>query len=145
MQKSSETSAGGVVFRRTPTGVEVVVGEQRDRLSGARTLRLPKGKLDRGETFEQAALREVEEETGFAARIVAPLGRVAYSYREGDTVVAKTVHFFLMEWQPGEAQASDGELERVAWAPLEQARRSLSYETERAVLERALEVLSAHG
>jgi 8-oxo-dGTP pyrophosphatase MutT (NUDIX family) len=137
MRKRSETAAGGVVFRRGPGGPEVVVGEQRDRVSRERTRRLPKGKLDAGETLEQAALREVREETGLAARIVAPLGSVAYVYRDERGEVAKTVHFFLMEWQPGAAAATDGELERIAWLSPEHARKTLSYETERGVVERA--------
>ena len=56
-----------------------MVGEQTDRLTGARTHRLPKGKIDRRETLEQAALREVLEETGLSARIVSPLGSVVSS------------------------------------------------------------------
>ena len=56
--------------------------------------------------------------------------------------MAKTVHFFLMEWEPGAAETPDGELERIAWLPLEEARRSLTYDTERAMLERAIEQLA---
>jgi 8-oxo-dGTP pyrophosphatase MutT (NUDIX family) len=145
MRKRSETAAGGVVFRRGPQGPEVVVGEQRDRVTRAPMRRLPKGKLDPGETPEQAALREVREETGLAARIVAPLGHVEYTYRDADGAVAKLVHFFLMEWQPGAAAATDGELERIAWLSPEQARAALSYETERAVLERAMRRLAQPG
>jgi hypothetical protein len=51
--------------------------------------------------------------------------------------VAKAVHFFLMEWQPGAAAPTDGELERIAWLSPEQACATLTYETEREVLERA--------
>ena len=141
MQKLTEIAAGGVLFRRGRTGLEVVVGEQRDRLTGARTLRLPKGKTRRRETLEQAALREVREETGLAGRIVAPLGRVDYTYGEAGSAIAKTVHFFLMEWESGVAEAPDGELERIAWVPLQEACRSLTYDTERAMLERAVEHL----
>jgi 8-oxo-dGTP pyrophosphatase MutT (NUDIX family) len=137
MQKLAETAAGGVLFRRGPRGPEVVVGEQRDRLTGARTLRLPKGKPARRETLEQTALREVREETGLAGRIVAPLGSVDYTYGDARSRVAKTVHFFLMEWDPGAAQTPDGELEAVAWLPLEEARQRLTYDTERGMLERA--------
>jgi 8-oxo-dGTP diphosphatase len=142
MRKRSETAAGGVVFRRGPQGPEVVVGEQRDRVTRARTQRLPKGKVDPEETLEQAALREVLEETGFAARIVAPLGCVDYTYRDAGGEVAKAVHFFLMEWQPGPAAPTDGELERIAWLSPDEARATLTYETERKVLERAIRQLA---
>jgi 8-oxo-dGTP pyrophosphatase MutT (NUDIX family) len=142
MQKTTETAAGGVLFRRGRNGPEVVVGEQRDRLTGARTLRLPKGKLERRESLEQAALREVREETGLAGRIVAALGCVDYTYSDAGSVVAKTVHFFLMEWEPGAVETPDGELARIAWLPIEEARRDLTYATERAMLERAVEQLA---
>ena len=143
MQKSTEIAAGGVLFRRGPGGPEVVVGEQRDRLTGARTLRLPKGKTQRRETLEQAALREVREETGLAGRIVAPLGRVDYTYADARSPVSKTVHFFLMEWEAGVAETPDGELEGIAWLPIDEARRRLTYDTERAMLARAVEQLAA--
>ena len=142
MQKHSETAAGGVLFRQGPRGPEVVVGAQRDRLTGARTLRLPKGKLQRGETLEQAALREVREETGLAGRIVAALGHVEYTYAGARSPVAKTVHFFLMEWEAAAAAAPDGELENLSWLPLDEARRRLTYDTERAMLERARDELA---
>ena len=145
MQKLTETAAGGVLYRRGPTGVEVLVGEQTDRLTGARTHRLPKGKIGRRETLERAALREVLEETGFSARIVAPLGCVEYTYRQAGASVEKAVHFYLMELQPGAAAPPDGELERIAWLPLQEASRILTYEPERRVVERATQQLAPGG
>jgi 8-oxo-dGTP diphosphatase len=145
MQKLTETAAGGVLYRRGPMGVEIVVGEQTDRLTGARTHRLPKGKIGKRETLEQAALREVLEETGFAARIVSSLGHVEYSYREGGAAVDKAVHFYLMELAPGPAASPDGELEKVAWLPLEQACRLLTFEPERRIVERASQELAPGG
>jgi 8-oxo-dGTP pyrophosphatase MutT (NUDIX family) len=133
----SETSAGGVVYRRIGESVEVALGEQRDRLTGEWKTRLPKGGVEPGETPEQAALREVEEETGFVARLTAPLGSVAYSYREGGETVAKRVSFFLMELASGEAGPGDGELERVYWCPIAEAAERLSFDTERDVVGRA--------
>jgi 8-oxo-dGTP pyrophosphatase MutT (NUDIX family) len=145
MQKLTETAAGGVLYRRGPTGVEILVGEQTDRLTGARTHRLPKGKIGKRETLEQAALREVLEETGFSARIVSSLGHVEYSYRERGVSVDKGVHFYLMELQPGAAAAADGELEKIAWLPLEEACRILTFEPERRMVERATQELAPAG
>jgi len=122
-------SAGGVVFRRVGEPVEVARGEQRDRLTGERNTRLPKGKLAPGETPEQAAVREVREETGLSARLTAPLGSVAYTYREGDARVQKRVHFFLMELAEDDPREPDGELERVYWCPITRAAERLSFET----------------
>jgi 8-oxo-dGTP pyrophosphatase MutT (NUDIX family) len=145
MRKLSEIAAGGVLYRRGPTGVEVVVGEQTDRLTGARTHRLPKGKIGERETLEEAALREVREETGFSARIVSPLGHVEYTYRERGASVEKGVHFFLMELEPGAAATPDGELEKIAWLPLEEACRILTFEPERRIVERATQELAPGG
>jgi 8-oxo-dGTP pyrophosphatase MutT (NUDIX family) len=142
MERITETAAGGVLYRRGPAGLEMVVGEQTDRLTGAHTHRLPKGKIGRRETLQQAALREVLEETGLAARIVAPLGRVEYTYLDSGVDVAKVVHFFLMEWVPGDAATPDGELERIVWLPLEEARGVLTYEREREVVDRAIAELA---
>ena len=95
MQKLTETAAGGVLYRRGPTGVEIVVGEQTDRLTGARTHRLPKGKIGRRETLEQAALREVREETGLsgADRGLARTRRVHVPRRRRRRW-RRRVHFF---------------------------------------------------
>ena len=138
----SETSAGGVVYRQGAAGIEVAVGEQRDRLSGADHVRLPKGRLDPGETHAEAALREVAEETGLHAQIVAPLERVAYVYRDAEGDVDKTVDFFLMELASEAVGPTDGELARVAWLPIEEAERTLSYDTERRVVTRARQELA---
>jgi 8-oxo-dGTP pyrophosphatase MutT (NUDIX family) len=132
-----ETSAGGVVFRRSQGSIQVALGEQRDRLTGDRNTRLPKGKPDPGETLEETALREVLEETGLLARVTAPLGSVSYHYGEGTAKVAKRVHFFLMELVSDQARSRDGELDRVYWCPIQDAAGRLSFATERDVMERA--------
>lgn len=133
------------MVRRASSGVEVVLGEQLDRLTGSRNTRLPKGRLDAGETPEQAALREVREETGLRAAITAPLGSVSYSYEEGAQRVAKRVHFFLMEPSASAPEPSDGELERILWCPLPEAAERLTYASEREVVVRARALLEAAG
>jgi len=130
------------VYREGATGIEVALGEQCDRLTAARNVRLPKGRPDPGESLEETALREVAEETGLAARIVAPLGSVAYVYADARGEVDKTVHFFLMELASTEVGPIDGELERVAWVALDDAERRLTFETERRVMARARQELA---
>ena len=140
-----EVSAGGVVVRQGREGLEVALAEQDDRNTRERTVRLPKGHVDPGETPGEAALREVEEEVGLTARIVAPLGEVTYSYFEEsrEVTVSKEVHFFLMSWQSGHGHAADGEMARVFWAPLAAAPDQLSFETERDVVGRARTLLES--
>jgi 8-oxo-dGTP pyrophosphatase MutT (NUDIX family) len=143
MGQRSETSAGGVVYRRGAQGVEVVVGAQRDRLTGARTLRLPKGKGEPGESLEQTATREVAEEIGVAARVVAPLGESHYAYRESRDRVSKRVVFFLMEHVSGEPHARDREMQEARWCPIDEAAASLTWDNEREAVERARALLAA--
>ncbi len=146
MVPKRETAAGGVVFRRLGEDgdgpIEVALGEQRDRISGAQNIRLPKGKLDGAETPEQAALREVREETGLAGRVVEPLGSVAYTYTTSrGEAVPKEVYFFLMELADSNAGKPDGEFGRVFWCPIEEASGRLSFKNERDVLARARRAL----
>jgi 8-oxo-dGTP pyrophosphatase MutT (NUDIX family) len=140
-----EVAAGGVVYRRTPVGVQVIVAEQRDRIRGRLMLRLPKGKLEPGESCEEAALREVTEETGVTGRIAGPLDEVDYVYREPrGGAVSKHVRFYLIEYRSGEPSPLDGEMERVFWCGLSEACQRLSFATERRVMERARAELESH-
>ena len=129
------------MVRHSGGSVHVLLGEQRDRLSGAHNTRLPKGIVEPDETPERAALREVEEETGLAGRVVTALGTVDYSFREQGVEVAKQVHFFLMELADAEPGPRDGELARVYWCPIEVAAERLSFETERRMVRLARERL----
>jgi 8-oxo-dGTP pyrophosphatase MutT (NUDIX family) len=124
-----EFSAGGVVTRAD----EVLLVWARD-LKGRSVVTLPKGLIKRGETGEEAALREVREETGFRCRIVNELPKSEYFYRRGDKLVRKTVRWFLME--PVEKEGEhDHEIDEVRWAPVEEAIDALSYDSDRKLVE----------
>jgi 8-oxo-dGTP pyrophosphatase MutT (NUDIX family) len=138
MPAAQEVSYGGVVVR----GDDVMVIVPRGR---RRVLSLPKGGRNPGETPEQAAAREVREETGITARVREPLGQVDYVYRRGGSQIAKTVHFYLCEFEAGDTADHDHEVDDARWMPLAQARRRLSYPGERAMIERALSILAANG
>jgi len=138
MKSRKEISAGGVVYRRGVSGVEVVIA----KAGGYHRWVLPKGLVRRDESYEETALRETEEETGVQARVVAPLGEPErYIYTARGVRVFKEVHYFLMEYVAGEAVPRDGEMEAVEWAPLAEALARLDYEGARAVLRRAAEAL----
>ncbi len=125
-------AAGGVVIREGERGQEVV-------LAGREGLWvLPKGTPDRDERIEETATREVREETGLDVRIVRPLGTIEYWFALPRRRVHKTVHFFLMEALSGDVSRHDHEYEEVRWVPVEEARRLLTFETYREMLERAL-------
>jgi 8-oxo-dGTP pyrophosphatase MutT (NUDIX family) len=103
---------------------------------------LPKGAVTEGETSEAAALREVLEETGLAARIVKRLDTIEYSFRAGDTVIKKSVEFYLMEYVSGELEPQLSEVDDVQWVELSESLQRASFESERRLLEIALQEFS---
>ena len=125
-----EFSAGGVVLR---DGGEVAVVTPRRGV-----LALPKGHPDGEETLEEAATREVREETGLVARPVERLGEVRYWYTFRGDRVLKSVTFFLFDYVSGSVEDHDDEVEAAEWIPLEKAPELLSYKGEREMAEKAL-------
>jgi 8-oxo-dGTP diphosphatase len=91
---------------------------------------LPKGKLDPGETFEQAALREVREETGLECRIVEELGSTSYTDSKGRP---KVVRYFRMEVEGGAFTVND-EVDELRWLSPDEARAALTYERDRDLI-----------
>ena len=147
METHEMIAAGGVVYRRTASGIEYLVGEQIDWRTRDRNVRLPKGHVDPGEALEQAALREVAEETGRSARIEAHLGEHRYSFvapprraRPGGRI-EKIVVFFLMEDLGPSPDPRDDEMERLLWLDADTACARLSFENEQAMIRRAQEQL----
>ncbi len=128
-------SAGGVLVREDQVAVIVPV---RRAAGGKKVLALPKGHVDPGETPEQAAVREVREETGMTGQLVSQLGEVRYWYQRGGRKIPKLVTFFLLEYRAGSHADHDSEVEEVRWLPLEDAASELSYKGEREMVERAL-------
>ena len=94
----------------------------------------PKGKLDPGETIEEAALREVKEETGLTCRIIRKLAASRYRTRLNGKLHWKVVHLFLMERTGGRIRVPKHEVDRAAWLDLDEAMRLLSYEQDRKLL-----------
>ncbi len=139
-RKGRQISAGGVLYRIGETGPEVALISVQE----GRVWALPKGIVEKGEKPEQAALREVGEETGMEGVVVAPLGYVKYFYysHDDDTRYFKLVHFFLMRYLAGKPEDHDWEVEAVEWFPLPEAIKLASYKTERETLEKAAALLA---
>ena len=102
---------------------------------------LPKGAVAPGETSEQAALREVLEETGLEAQIVKPLDTIEYFFRASDTLIRKRVDFYLMLHTGGELKPQLTEVDDVEWVELSEAIRRASFASEKKLLESALQEL----
>lgn len=139
---ADETSAGGLVVRTANGSAAAALIGRLDR-RGRLRWSLPKGHIEAGETTEQAAVREVEEETGIAGRITASLGSVDYTFVAAGRLVHKRVHHFLLEAVDGELSDSDVEVTEVAWVPLSDLDARLAYAGERRLARRAVELLAA--
>lgn len=131
-----ETSAGGLVVRREGDADMVALIARYDRRRRL-VWSLPKGHVEAGETVEQAALREVWEETGITAQIVAPLGVIDFWFAVEDRRIHKTVHHFLMRYESGEINDDDAEVVEVAWFPMDDVPAKLAYRDERRLVAKA--------
>ena len=129
-EKPDIAAGGGVVVRRDDDGTRVAVIHRPKYMDWS----LPKGKLEKDESFEQAALREVEEETGFRCQVVSELPSVSYRDRKART---KLVRYWLMEPIEGEFKPH-GEVDELRWVTRREARGLLSYEHDRELVGRAL-------
>jgi 8-oxo-dGTP pyrophosphatase MutT (NUDIX family) len=130
----NEHSSGGAVimFREGKPFVALIATRGKKRWG------LPKGAVSEGETSEQAALREVNEETGLEATIVKPLDTIEYFFRASGTLIRKRVDFYLMTFTGGELRPQLSEVDDVEWVPLSEAIHRASFESERKLLEMAL-------
>ena len=108
------------------------------RVKKGTVLALPKGHLEKGESSEQAATREVREETGLTATPIEKLGDVKYWYvRDGERVM-KQVSFFLFRYHSGSVRDHDHEVDSAEWVRLDQAPSLLAYKGEREMAAAAL-------
>jgi 8-oxo-dGTP pyrophosphatase MutT (NUDIX family) len=101
---------------------------------------LPKGHLENGETPEQAAVREIEEETGIRGRVLLPLGTIDYWFSADGRRVHKSVHHYLLEALGGTLSIEgdpDQEAIEVAWVPLDELGRLLAFPNERRIAREA--------
>ena len=133
-------SSGGVVYRWVDGQLEVVLCGRDDPVRWS----LPKGTPDAGETLEETALREVQEETGLEPVIEDRIRSIDYWFSDKDNEVRyhKTVHFYLMNHVGGDVSLHDPEFDVVQWFAYEQAVASLAYPNEAEVLRQAYSLIS---
>lgn len=134
LRRVEETSAGGLVLdSRSHLANAALIG-RRDR-RGRMLWSLPKGHVEGGETNEQAAVREVAEETGVVGQIIGTLGTIDFWFVAGRSRVHKTVHHYLLLRTAGELSDADIEVAEVAWVPLPEVSGRLAYADERRLLD----------
>jgi ADP-ribose pyrophosphatase YjhB (NUDIX family) len=142
LRRVEETSAGGLVVDRHDDGVPRAALIGRTDRRGRLLWSLPKGHVEAGETAEDAAVREVAEETGITGRVVAPLGTIDFWFVADGRRIHKTVHHFLLVALDGELSADDVEVQEVAWVPLDELAGRLAYADERRLVEQVPQLLA---
>ena len=140
-----QISAGGVAFRWRDSKPEIAIVCVKPK----QRWQLPKGIVDPGESPEVTAVREVKEEAGVETDRLALIETIEYWYRSvrnGRPVrYHKFVHFYLLEYRSGNVSEHDHEVEESRWVSFDEALAMLAFEGERAVVEKAREMIKARG
>ncbi|HZW83026.1 MAG TPA: NUDIX domain-containing protein [Candidatus Deferrimicrobium sp.] len=132
-----EHAAGGVVFRKTPVGIDLLMIT--DRFG---KLTLPKGKLEPGEGSREAALREIQEETGINGTILKEILLVKYIYEAPQRgTIDKQVDYYLIQAVTEEITPQIEEISSAQWMPMDQAINECGYANNLEVLVKAVELL----
>jgi 8-oxo-dGTP pyrophosphatase MutT (NUDIX family) len=134
-----EFSAGGVIYRIRRGRAEVCLISTQ----GGTAWQLPKGLIEHREPPEEAAQREVQEETGLRGKLLRPLDKIEYWYAWEGTRIHKFVSFYLFRYTGGSTRDHDEEVDEARWFPMAEAERALSFEGERRVLALARERIQA--
>lgn len=133
MPHELETCAGGVVFKEG----KIVVLKRKNGV-----WLMPKGHVDPGETLEQAAVREVKEETGLTVRLGPKLGETAYSHSEDGRLHRKKVHWYYMEAVGGKLRPEEGMFTEARLLAEEEI-ELLSFAGDREIAERGFALKAA--
>ncbi len=141
-----EFSAGGLVYKKEDNQVLWLVRRPKggNDYRGNLGWSFPKGWIEKGETIEQAALREVAEEAGVKAQIVSklPTLKIFFTNPDGQKVM-KFITYFMMEWQEDLKESFGWETEEVKWVSKDEAAGLLIYKNEKELLDKAVESLRA--
>ncbi len=137
-----EFSAGGIVYKREQGNIYVLVAKH----SGYHGWVFPKGLIGdkkefEGQSKEETALREVEEETGVVGEILRSLTPITYWYVHGGERRRKTVYYFLMRFISGDTSRHDAEMEEVEWLPESKVRDRLTFANEKEVWDEAKQLI----
>lgn len=135
-----EVSAGGLLLRRSESGLDaLLIGRRSPRI-----WTLPKGHVERHESHEQAALREVREETGCWGEILVRLNEIGFWFYVGKAKHHKTVTFYLMRYVSGDTVHDKDEVDEARWFEIGEARRALKYVNEKRLVDIATEYIASH-
>jgi len=142
-KRVDEVSAGGLVIDSTGTkGLLIGRIDLKDQSREKLLWSLPKGHIEAGESPEQAAIREVKEETGIDSEISKSLGVIDFWFMAGGKRIHKTVHHFLFKETGGKIAPQVSEVDDVRWFPLEEIVEKLAYPDEKKLIARSKDLIS---
>ncbi len=137
-KRVDEVSAGGLVIDSSGTkGLLIGRIDLKDASRERLLWSLPKGHIEEGESPEQAALREVAEETGIESEIARSLGVIDFWFMAGGKRIHKTVHHYLFRETGGLLAPQVSEVDEVAWFPLGEIIEKLAYPDEKKLIARS--------
>ena len=140
MRIKYEVSAGGLVLRRRGATFDaLLIGRGLPRV-----WTLPKGHVEARETNQQAALREVREETGCWGELITRLNEISYWFYVGKSKHKKSVTFYLMRYLSGETANHDDEVDEARWFDILSARKALKYVSEKRLVDLAFDYLNVN-
>ncbi|MEK6286378.1 MAG: NUDIX hydrolase [Acidobacteriota bacterium] len=136
-----QISAGGVAFRKQGGKLEVaLISVGRDN-----RWQLPKGVVDKNESTEDAAVREVREEAGADTEVVDRIDKVEYWYfakeKGGRVRYHKFVYFYLLRYKSGDVSGHDDEVNEARWVEISDAIKLLAFDSEKRIVEKAKELI----
>jgi 8-oxo-dGTP pyrophosphatase MutT (NUDIX family) len=137
-----EFSAGGIVYDPQTKKLFLI---QVKNLQGDVVWTFPKGHIEKGETAEQAALREVQEETGWTCAIEAPFHKAQYWFKKDGCLIKKSVTWFLMKPEVKSGTHDPEEIMGFQWAAMPEARALISYRSDADLLDRMKERIERHA
>jgi len=141
-KRVDEISAGGLVIDGSGTkGLLIGRIDAKDPTREKLLWSLPKGHIEAGESPEQAAVREVQEETGIESEIYKSLGVIDFWFMAGGKRIHKTVHHFLFKEKGGRISPQVSEVDDVRWFPLDEIIERLAYPDEKKLIARSKELL----
>lgn len=137
-KRVDEVSAGGLVIDSTGTkGLLIGRRDLKDATRERLLWSLPKGHIEEGETPEQAAVREVQEETGIESEITKELGVINFWFMAGGNRIHKTVHHFLFKETGGKLAPQLTEVDDVGWFALSEIVELLAYPDEKKLIAKS--------
>ena len=146
LTRVEETSAGGFVLAQDGSLRVALIG--RETRSGRIDWCVPKGHPEGEENHEQAAIREIAEETGLEVEIIERLGDIKYEFSAGNKLISKTVHHFLMRQTGGDLTIENDpqqEAVDVQWFHVDDLLKTLAHENERRIARVVLEWLERNS